>query len=104
MQTDPTREVALRWLAAQPVFLDTETTGLDNRAEICEIAVLDPEGCTLLDTLVKPRQPIPQAATDVHGISDTDAEEVHHWDLGGTRTGNHRAILLLISSTRKGKG
>jgi DNA polymerase-3 subunit epsilon len=66
------RETAWLWLTARPVYLDTETTGLDAKAEICEIAIVDHDGRRLLDTLVKPRRPIPQAATDLHGITDQD--------------------------------
>ena len=51
-------------------FLDTETTGLDEKAEVVEISILDYEGNPLLDTLIKPVDPIPQEATKVHGITD----------------------------------
>ncbi|MEG4235921.1 hypothetical protein QUA40_28375 [Microcoleus sp. Pol11C3] len=40
------------------LILDTETTGLDN-AEIVEIAVINPLGEALLNTLVRPRISIP---------------------------------------------
>jgi len=71
-QSDPTTQQARRWLAARPVFLDTETTGLDAVAEICEIALISHAGTILLDTLVRPRRPIPPEATAVHGIADAD--------------------------------
>ncbi|MEG5236954.1 3'-5' exonuclease [Microcoleus sp. AT9b-C3] len=51
------------------VILDTETTGLDD-AEMVEIAVINPLGDALLNTLVKPTIPIPAEVTDLHGISD----------------------------------
>ncbi|MGL4618720.1 MAG: exonuclease domain-containing protein [Chroococcidiopsis sp.] len=50
-------------------ILDTETTGLDE-AEIVEIAIIDHQGETLLNTLVKPTIPIPAQASAIHGISD----------------------------------
>jgi len=53
-----------------PIYLDTETTGLDGEAEICEISILDSQGEPILDTLVKPTQPIPWEAERIHGISD----------------------------------
>ena len=31
---------ARNWLASQPVYLDTETTGLGAGAEICDLATL----------------------------------------------------------------
>lgn len=52
------------------VILDTETTGLDRTAEICQIAVIDPEGQVLMDTYLKPAKPIPADATRIHGITD----------------------------------
>ena len=68
-------ETARSWLDEHPVFLDTETTGTDDYAEICEIAVIAPNGETIIDELVKPSGPIPQSATEVHGISDADVED-----------------------------
>ncbi len=64
--------VARAWLDRRPLFLDTETTGLDETAEIVQIAVLDHRGEALLDCLVKPTRPIPPEATAVHGITDDD--------------------------------
>lgn len=50
-------------------ILDTETTGLGD-AEIIEIAIIDHQARTLLNTLVKPTILIPAEATAIHGISD----------------------------------
>lgn len=63
--------IARRWLEQRPVFLDTETTGLDGSAEACEIAIVDFDGSTLLDTLVQPTVAIPNAAIAIHGITNT---------------------------------
>ncbi len=58
--------------------LDTETTGLDFRsARIVQIAALPLQGARIaeaeaLDLLVNPREPIPVASTQIHGISDAD--------------------------------
>lgn len=51
------------------VILDTETTGL-NEAEIVEIAIIDLDGKTLLNTLVKPTIPIPPEVIEIHGITN----------------------------------
>ena len=59
-------------LAAEPLILDAETTGLGNEAEICEIAVIRHDGSVVLDTLVRPTGKIPADATKVHGITDAD--------------------------------
>lgn len=50
------------------VILDTETTGLDG--EIVELAVVDKTGQPLIDTLIKPTQPIPEDAIAIHGITN----------------------------------
>lgn len=52
------------------LILDTETTGLGSDAEICQIAIINSDGNTLLDTLVKPVKPIPSDATAIHGITN----------------------------------
>jgi DNA polymerase-3 subunit epsilon len=66
---------ARSWIDERPIYLDTETTGTDDYDEICEIAVIGPDGETIVDELVRPSRPIPQSATDVHGISDADVED-----------------------------
>lgn len=52
------------------VFLDTETTGLQDDARIVDIAVVTDAGEVLLDTLINPGVPIPAEATEIHGITD----------------------------------
>jgi len=61
------------------VFLDTETTGLDARAEIIDIAIVDLDGRTLLDTLVRPRARIPAEASAIHGIRDHHVAGAPWW-------------------------
>lgn len=53
------------------LILDTETTGLNDDAEMVQLGVLSPTGAVLLDSLIRPRQPIPSDATAIHGITDT---------------------------------
>lgn len=50
--------------------LDTETTGLDKRAEIASIALINSNGLVKLNTLVHPTRPIPPEATAIHGITN----------------------------------
>lgn len=59
--------------------LDTETTGLNDQAEIVEISIIDQHGCVLLDTLVKPQRPIPADATDIHGITNAMVSTAPTW-------------------------
>jgi DNA polymerase-3 subunit epsilon len=54
------------------VILDTETTGTSGSDEIVQIAILSCEDKVLLDTLVKPTQPIPFDSTAIHGITNDD--------------------------------
>jgi len=70
---------AQQYLSSNPVVLDTETTGLDNRAEIIEIAIIDQNGKPLLDTLIKPQAKIPPDATRIHGISDEQVSGAPSW-------------------------
>ncbi|MDI3339402.1 MAG: 3'-5' exonuclease [Sphaerobacter sp.] len=85
MQIDTMDRVgAVRWAAEMlrrddVLFLDTETTGLDEQAEIVEIAAVDARGTVLLDTLVRPRRPIPVEARAVHGISDAMVAAAPTW-------------------------
>ena len=46
------------------------TTGVGPVAEVCEIAIVDRTGETVVDTLVLPGRPIPFEATRIHGITN----------------------------------
>lgn len=61
------------------LVLDTETTGLDDHAQIVQIAIVDDRGETLLDTLVKPTSRIPAGATAIHGISNEMTANASNW-------------------------
>ncbi len=52
------------------VVLDTETTGLTDKDEIIQLAVIDLDGNSLMNELIKPskKKSISKKATDVHGI------------------------------------
>lgn len=60
---------ARKWLAENPLFLDTETTGLFATDEVVEVAIIDQEGVTLLNKLVRPTVSIHPKAAAVHKIT-----------------------------------
>ena len=55
--------------------LDTETTGLGKHDEIVQIAIIDQDGNTALNELIKPTILIPFGASKVHGIYDRDVAD-----------------------------
>jgi DNA polymerase-3 subunit epsilon len=76
--TENARQQSIRWakrmMSTPPsnwLILDTETTGLDEDAEIIQIGVTDGAGKTLMDNLLcSPFGNIPAAATAVHHITN----------------------------------
>ena len=63
------------------VYLDTETTGLGPKDEIVEIALVDKDGNTLLDSFVKPGHPIPPDAFQIHGITNDMVQKSPAWPI-----------------------
>jgi len=74
-------QLARQVLSQQPVYLDTETTGLERTAEIVEISVIDDAGTILLDSLVKPIRSIPSNATQIHGITNEMVQPAPAWPI-----------------------
>ena len=71
--------VAGAWLAESPLFLDTETTGLGDAAQIIEIAITDAAGRVLLETRLRPTVPIEPQALAIHGIDDAALASAPTW-------------------------
>jgi DNA polymerase-3 subunit epsilon len=74
------QEIAAQWARSllereDWVILDTETTGLSQIDEIIQIAIIAYDGSLLLNTLVRPKQPISSAAIAIHGITNATLEE-----------------------------
>lgn len=72
---------AVRALVARPdvLILDTETTGLKG-AEVIEVALIDTQGRTRLETLVRPKtQTMNPHAQRVHGLSLADLRDQPTW-------------------------
>lgn len=74
-------QLAARVLAQKPIYLDTETTGLEKTDEIVEITILDDGGGVLFNSLVRPSQPIPQKASAIHGISNDEVQKAAPWPI-----------------------
>ena len=72
-------EIAREIVALNPIYLDTETTGVDQAAEIVEICIVDEHAQTLMNTLVKPKAHIPQDAIRIHGITNSLVQNAPSW-------------------------
>lgn len=57
-------------LQQNPIYLDTETTGLESSDEIVEISIVDLHGIVIFDSLIKPLNPIPDSAIAIHHIGN----------------------------------
>lgn len=66
--------LARKLVELKPLILDTETTGLDSSAEVVELAIVDIYGRVLMNSMIKPRAPVPARATEIHGITDAMLE------------------------------
>lgn len=73
------REVARAWLALDPLFLDTETTGLGEVDQVAELAILDQAGAVLFHSLVRPSCPMSAGAAAVHGIEAAELAAAPTW-------------------------
>lgn len=88
-----------RWALAtrNACILDTETTGLGDDAEVVEVAVQSTRGEILFESLVRPRKPIPLAATAVHHLDDAAvADAPFYLDLYGRLTAVLRKRFVIV--------
>lgn len=74
-------QLARQWITQKPVYLDTETTGLDKTDEIVEISIVDFDGKELFTSLVKPSRPIPIEAQRIHGITNEMVSSFQSWPI-----------------------
>jgi DNA polymerase-3 subunit epsilon len=70
---------AQEWIESNPVYLDTETTGLGNYDEVIEIVVLDDQANSLYASLIKPRGKIDPEAGRIHGITQEMLVNAPSW-------------------------
>ncbi len=67
-------------LESNPLYLDTETTGMHFNSEVIEIGIIDDQGQVLFDQLVRPRGKMDPAAGRVHGITPEMLSEAPTWE------------------------
>ena len=72
------------------LILDTETSGVSNRSEVVDIALIDKCANVVYEGSVLPHGRIPQAASDVHGLT-------RHWmkSLGAKPWPEHHASVAM---------
>ena len=66
-------------LMEKPLFLDTETTGLERDAEIVEISIIDDDENCVFESFVRPSRKIPASATRLHSITDEMVATARPW-------------------------
>jgi DNA polymerase-3 subunit epsilon len=114
MKTDKIKAIKLarKIIGQKPVYLDTETTGLGNEAEIVDLAVIDYDGTELINTLIKPMVEIPAAATRIHGIVNGDVVDAPYLDSIDFQPYQKRVVVIynadydlrVISQSARAKG
>lgn len=70
---------AREYQSVRPIFMDTETTGLDMNAEIIEVSIVDHDGGILIDSLVRPVKSIPPDVIKLHGITNQMVQNAPTW-------------------------
>jgi DNA polymerase-3 subunit epsilon len=66
-------------LAREPLYLDTETTGLAPDDQIVEVCVVDHAGGIVFESLVRPTKSVTAGARRVHGIGDVVLRRAPTW-------------------------
>jgi DNA polymerase-3 subunit epsilon len=66
-------------ISENPVYLDTETTGLDSNDEIIEIAIVDTNGEVIYESFFRPTKIIPVSATNIHHITNEMVQNAPTW-------------------------
>lgn len=72
-------EYARRKISNLPVYLDTETTGLEKTDEIIELAIVNSSGEVIFESFVRPQKPIPASATAINHISNDMVADSPSW-------------------------
>ncbi|MGG5964019.1 3'-5' exonuclease [Salmonella enterica] len=88
--------LAHTWLSQDPVFLDTETTGLDAGAQALEIGLVNARGDLIYETRLKPTVSIDPAAAAVHGISEAMLADAPAWPDIAQQLQHHIGLRPLV--------
>ena len=72
-------DYAKKKIKSDPVYLDTETTGLESTDEIIEIAIVNSSGVVIFESFVRPQKPIPAAATAINNITNAMVANSPSW-------------------------
>ena len=57
------------------VIIDTETTGLDGKAQAVQLAIIGIDGQTRYNSLLRPTVPIPDKVSQLHGITNERVQD-----------------------------
>ncbi|MEJ5314802.1 MULTISPECIES: 3'-5' exonuclease [Anaerolinea] len=74
-------QIAREVLKHNPIYLDTETTGLGAQDEIIEISIVNDQGQVVYESLVRPTRPIPPDAIAIHGITNEEVQKARPWHI-----------------------
>ncbi len=72
-------EIARHKLKENPLYIDTETTGIGRTDEILEISILDSDGSIVYESLIRPLKSIPADVIAIHGITDEMVQSSRPW-------------------------
>ncbi|NIE78361.1 3'-5' exonuclease [Pantoea sp. Ap-967] len=66
-------------IGGECLTIDTETTGVGDDDEVCEITILDVTGAPILDTLIRPTRPISDETSAYNGITNAMLASAPSW-------------------------
>lgn len=72
-------EYAKKKIESKPVYLDTETTGLEDSDEIIEIAIVNAQGKEIYNSFIKPSKSIPEESTRINNITNQMVSHAPTW-------------------------
>jgi DNA polymerase III epsilon subunit-like protein len=72
-------DYARKKIESKPIYLDTETTGLEDSDEIIEIAIVNVDGIAVFDSFIKPSKTIPEESTRIHNITNDMVKTSPTW-------------------------